>query len=302
MCTNAQVDDWHEIYIAYQVARLGSLSAAALQLDVHHSTVLRRINALETKLGTRLFHRHARGYVATEAGQALLAAAAQAEETFSRMRAQVGESEALAGTLILTSVNNLVPYITPLLAEFQRQHPNIRLEYSADRRVYRLEHGEAHVGIRSGSRPQELDYVVQHLTRAAGTLYASREYVRRYGCITSLEDIAGHRFIGTTSPRPGSLFMRWMEKKVLPEQIFYRVQDFTGFIPALEAGMGCGPLSCWQASLASGLQPLLPPPESWTHDLWLTSHGDLHSTAKVQAFTQFIKSSIAERQSDFIPV
>lgn len=302
MCTNAQVDDWHEIYIAYQVAKLGSLSAAALQLEVHHSTVLRRINALEAKMGTRLFHRHARGYVATEAGQVLLVAAAQAEETFSRMRGQVGESEALAGTLILTSVSNLVPYITPLLAEFQRQHPNIRLEYSADRRVYRLDHGEAHVGIRSGSRPQEPDYVVQHLTRAAGTLYASREYVRRYGYIHSLEEIAGHRFIGTTTPRPGSLFMRWMEKNVLPEQVFYRVQDFTGFIPALEAGMGCGPLSCWQASLASGLQPLLPPPKSWTHDLWLTSHGDLHRTAKVQAFTQFIKSRVAECQSDFIPV
>lgn len=298
---NAQVDDWHEIYIAYQVARLGSLSAAAQQLEIHHSTVLRRINALETKMGTRLFHRHARGYVVTEAGQALLTAAAQAEETFGRMRAQVNESEALAGTLILTSVNNLVAYLTPLLAEFQQLHPNIRLEYAADSRVFRLEQGEAHVGIRSVFKPEDPDYVVQRLTRTTGTLYANREYLQRHGRMSSLEDIEGHRFIGTTRPRPGSMYMRWMEQQVPPEQIFYRVQDFTGFVPALQAGMGCGPLSCWHASLAPELQPLLPPPAEWAHDLWLTSHGDLHRTAKVQAFTQFLKRRIAERQNDFMP-
>lgn len=298
---NAQMNDWQDIYTAYQVARLGSLSAAAHQLEVHHSTVLRRINALEARMGTRLFHRHARGYVATEAGQALLAAAVQAEEAFSRMRARVGESEALAGTLILTSVNNLVPYLTPLLAEFQQRHPNIRLEYAADRRMFRLEHGEAHVGIRSGHKPEDPDYVVQHLTRAASTLYASRDYVRRHGPLYSLDELAGHRFVSTTQPRPGSVFMRWMEAHVPPAQIFYRVQDFTGFIPALQAGLGCGPLSCWQASLAPELLPLLPPPPDWTYDLWLTSHGDLHRSAKVQAFTRFLKQRIAERQADFMP-
>ncbi|WP_245849874.1 LysR family transcriptional regulator [Oceanimonas doudoroffii] len=298
---NAQVDDWHEIYTAYQVARLGSLSAAAQQLEVHHSTVLRRINALEARMGARLFHRHPRGYVATEAGRVLMAAAAQAEAAFGVMRARVDESEALAGTLILTSVNNLVPYLTPLLAEFQRLHPNIRLEYAADSRIFRLERGEAHVGIRSVSRPKDPDYVVQHLTRATGTLYASRDYLRRHGPMSTLEDIAGHRFIGTTQPRPGSMYMRWMEQKVPAEQVFYRVQDFTGFIPALQAGLGCGALSCWHATLAPELQPMLPPPKEWAHDLWLTSHGDMHRSAKVQAFTRFLKDRIAERRTDFIP-
>ncbi|OYD23351.1 LysR family transcriptional regulator [Oceanimonas baumannii] len=298
---NAQPDDWHEIHTAYQVARLGSLSAAAQQLEVHHSTVLRRINALETRMGARLFHRHPRGYVATEAGRALLAAAAQAEQAFSVMRARVNESETLAGTLILTSVNNLVPYLTPLLAEFQQLHPNIRLEYAADSRVFRLEQGEAHVGIRSVFKPDHPDYVVQRLTRATGTLYANREYLRRHGHMSSLEDLAGHRFIGTTRPCSSSMYMRWMEANVPAEQVRYRVQDFTGFIPALQAGLGCGPLSCWHASLAPELQPLLPPPGEWAHDLWLTSHGDMHRSAKVQAFTGFLKARIAERQADFMP-
>ena len=73
------VDTWGEIRTAYQVARLGTVSGAAEVLGVHHATVIRHIDALEKRLGTKLFQRHARGYTPTEAGRDLLSTAQRTE-------------------------------------------------------------------------------------------------------------------------------------------------------------------------------------------------------------------------------
>ena len=66
------MDNWDEIRTAYQVAQMGTVSGAAEVLGVHHATVIRHIDALEGRLGVKLFQRHARGYTATEAGEDLL--------------------------------------------------------------------------------------------------------------------------------------------------------------------------------------------------------------------------------------
>ena len=66
------MENWDEIRTAYQVARLGTVSGAAEVLGVHHATVIRHIDALEKRLGAKLFQRHARGYTPTEAGRDLL--------------------------------------------------------------------------------------------------------------------------------------------------------------------------------------------------------------------------------------
>ena len=63
------MDNWDEIRTAFQVARKGTVSGAAEELGVHHATVIRHIDALEQRLGVKLFQRHARGYTATEAGK-----------------------------------------------------------------------------------------------------------------------------------------------------------------------------------------------------------------------------------------
>ena len=65
------MENWDEIRTAYHVARLGTVSGAAEVLGVHHATVIRHIDALEGRLGVKLFQRHARGYTATEAGEDL---------------------------------------------------------------------------------------------------------------------------------------------------------------------------------------------------------------------------------------
>ncbi|MGY5451670.1 LysR family transcriptional regulator [Agarivorans sp. MS3-6] len=287
---NAHKSDWNDIHIAYQVATLGTLTAAAEALDVHHSTVLRRINALEERLGTRLFHRHARGYQPTEAGIMLTQAAENTQNDFNRLLGKLaGTDNQLSGTLVLTTVNNMADILLPLLAEFQTLYPSIKMEYAADSRILKLEHGEAHVSIRPGNKPKDLDYVVQHLGEIPMTLYGSKSYVQQYGRIRSLEQVVGHRLISTIEPYSQISAIHWMNSQVDPQQISLRVNDFNAFIPAIKAGFGAAPLSCWLAKQHPDLYPLIEPPVQWAIPQWLTTHVDMHRISKVQAFTQFLK-------------
>ncbi len=289
---SAQKTDWNDIHVAYTVARHGTLTAAAEHLNVHHSTVLRRINALEKKLGTTLFHRHARGYVPTEAGRLLTQVAENTQNEFDLLLGQLQGTDAeLSGTLIITTVNSMTENLMPLLADFQHQYPQIKLEFAAEGRIFKLEHGEAHVSIRPG-KPNDPDYVVQQLGEYATTFYGNRTYVEQHGLIESLDNLDGHRFISTIESYSIVTFMKWMNEQVPTEQIYFRCNDFTGFVPAVKAGLGAAPISCWLAEKHSELIALTPPPENWNYKLWLVTHRDMHRTAKVQAFTRFLKEAL----------
>lgn len=285
--------NWSDIYVAYQVAKLGTLSAAADALDVHHSTILRRIDALEKQLNTRLFHRHARGYTVTAAGQRLLKVAENTEEAMDRLVGEIaGIDEQLTGTVVVTTVDSMVSHLTPIFAEFLHRHPEIHLEVVADPRIFRLEYGEAHISIRPGAEPKDPDYIVQHLRRLSASLYASESYLTQYGQFKGLDQIAGHRFISLERPRLNIPYMAWLEENVPPSQIVYRCSDFQSMRQAALAGIGIAPLGLLVTHNCPELIPLYVAQESWASDLWLVTHRDVHRTAKVQALTALIKSNL----------
>ncbi|MEH6582651.1 MAG: LysR family transcriptional regulator [Halioglobus sp.] len=287
-------EDWSDIHFAFHVARLGTLSAAAQVLDVHHSTVLRRIDSLEARLKTRLFHRHARGYTPTDAGKLLLKVAAKTQDEFDRMIGQLaGADEQLTGTLVLTTVSSFAQQLTPLLAKFQHRHPEIRIDYIADSRIFKLEYAEAHISIRPGAKPKDPDYVVQHLRDTATTFYASPAYIEQFGSMRTRSDIDGHRFISSIAAMANVAYVTWMKKHIPEEQVYYRASDFTTMMYAAESGLGVAPVNCWQAETNEKLLPLFEPPTDWDSNLWLVTHRDIHRTPKVQALCQFLKEELA---------
>lgn len=90
------MDDWNDLRLVLAVQRAGGLAAAAAALGIDHSTIFRRLKALEKKLGVRLFERLPGGaYRATAAGERMAAAARRIEhETLSLDRDIAG---AIAG-------------------------------------------------------------------------------------------------------------------------------------------------------------------------------------------------------------
>ncbi len=291
---NAQKSEspnWEEIRIAYQVAKLGTLSAAAAELGVHHATVIRQVDALEARLGVKLFQRHPRGYTATEAGRDLLTVAGVTEDNLKQLFGRIkGRGAAVQGELVVTMLTAMIDQMTPILAEFMALHPDVRVTVIGEERTLRLEYGEAHVALRAGKRPQDPDNVVQELSRQAYSLFAHQSYAARHGIPASLDDLKTHRFVGAANRRVAAPFVKWMNAHVADEQTIYRVNSQQGMEAAINNGIGIGFMSVRNGQDAPELVQMVPEQPEWQTSMWLVTHRDLHRTAKVQAITSFLKA------------
>jgi len=284
------VDTWDEIRTAYHVARLGTVSGAAEALGVHHATVIRHVDALEARLGAKLFQRHARGYTATEAGQDLLQVASTTDDQFTQLVGRIrGKGADVTGELLVTSLPILSPRLTPVLTEFLELHPETRIRFLTDARLFRLEYGEAHVAIRAGNKPDQPDNIVQHFYDECLALYATRDYVAQHGMLEEGK-WDGHRFVGTSDLSHRAQFFRWMNETIPDELVTFRASSQVSTEDAVRAGAGIGFLSAGSAKDDPNLVQMAPPRDEWSAKVWLVTHVDLHRTAKVQSLVKFLKS------------
>ena len=292
MGAQMRFENWDEIRTAYQVARMGTVSGAAEVLGVHHATVIRHVDALEARLGTKLFQRHPRGYTPTEAGQQLLAVGQATEDQFAQLAARIaGAGEEMRGELIITSLPALAALVMPAMAELMRAHPALVLRYITDPRVFRLEYGEAHVAIRAGARPTEPDNVVSQLGVNRTALYAAPEYLERHGRPKGAQDLAGHRFVGPDSRETRAPFFRWLAAQVPPEAMVFMANEMASQQAAIEAGLGLGFLPVLQGRAIPRLVEVVAPMADWDSPFWLVTHVDLHRTPKVQAALKALRAA-----------
>ena len=285
-------DNWDEVRTAWQVARAGTVSGAAEALGVHHATVIRHVDALEGRLGVKLFQRHARGYTPTEAGAALAQVGQVTDASFAQLAARLtGLGQGIAGDLVVTTLPEMTGLVIPALAGLRQAHPALRLVLRSETRVLRLEYGEAHVAIRAGMRPDEPDAVVQPFRRLAAAPYAHPDYLVRAGTPADEAGLAGHDFIGPEDPDNRAPFHQWL-RTALPEARFVcRTDSALAQLGAIRAGLGIGFAPV--ALAPDELVRLLAPRPEWEVPLWLVTHVDLHRTAKVQAALAALKADFA---------
>ena len=281
-------DNWDELRTAYHVARAGTVSGAAEKLGVHHATVIRHVDALEQRLGVRLFQRHARGYTPTDAGTMLMKVGQTTDEQFAQLAARLtGGTDAMTGDLTVTSLPLLAPMLMPALADLRRAHPALRLHYLTDTRVLRLEYGEAHVAIRAGTRPQEPDNVVQPLCTRQVALYGAPQYLDNRGRPETAADLPGHAFVWAEPRAPFSI---WLSGVVPDSAMVISVTAPEDKLAALRAGLGLGFVFADEAP--GVLEQVMAPRPEWAVPLWLVTHMDLHRTPKVQATIAAIKAAV----------
>ncbi|KUF09447.1 LysR family transcriptional regulator [Pseudoponticoccus marisrubri] len=285
------MENWDEIRTAYQVARLGTVSGAAEALGVHHATVIRHIDALEGKLGVKLFQRHARGYTSTEAGQDLLRVAQTTDDQFQQLESRIrGRGSDVSGELVVTSLMAFARFMVPALTAFRAQYPDVIVRYLTGDRLFRLEYGEAHVALRAGAAPEEPDNVVQPFSRQQIGMFASSAYVERMGLPEDWEALTEHQFVAHDDPESRAPFYRWLNAQVPFDRVVFRSTDTQVMQQAVLAGAGIGFLPVAEAETHPDLVPVLEPLDSWRSPLWLVTHVDLHRTAKVQAFLKHLKA------------
>ncbi|WP_245541123.1 LysR family transcriptional regulator [Yoonia vestfoldensis] len=283
---------WTELRTALMVARLGTVSAAADALGVHRATVNRHVETLEGAFGDTLFQRHARGYALTDAGRDMLEVASRADEMFADLAGRArGKAGQLSGSLIVTALAGVAPLVMPAIRDFHLAHPQIALEFVAGAQLARLEHGEAHVAVRAGAKPEVPDYVVTLYRRLRFGLYASRDYRDRAGPIDP-DRLDGHRFVGSVgAPRPVP-YADWMNANVPPEALALQTTDQQVLHSAVCDGLGLGFLAEHDACVRPDLVEIIAPGDAWSTALWVVTHVDLHRTTKVQTFLSHLRVRI----------
>lgn len=217
--------------------------------------------------------------------------AATIEDQFSQLGGRLrGKNAAVAGDLIVTTLSGLSPQFTPMLVEFQKLHPEVRIRLVEDERPLKLEYGEAHVALRAGRRPEEPDNVVQLLCRESLTLYAHKSYVEEHGLILNDEDAQNHFFVMPEGSSGRAPFSKWAQQYIKPESVLFRSKEMNSLTHAIDYGGGIGFLMASEAEKNKNLIQMMPPRPEWDTVIWLVTHVDLHRSLKVQEFLKFLKS------------
>lgn len=282
---NGQDQDWNDLRLFLAVARAGTLSGAARELGVAHSTVFRRIGAFEQRLGVRLFDRLPTGYVLTAPGEEMRDSAARIEDEIAALTLKVtGQDQRLSGTIRITATDMLaIGVLPPHLAAFRAQWPGIELEVIVSDTVLDLTRREADVALRIGNPAQET-LVGRRVGRLAFAVYAATGLER-------LDVDPGHNewigFGSSHGPLSRNLARWWPGMRQV-----YRTNSIVAAVAAARARIGLAALPCVIADRDPGLVRVAPFPEDFALDLWLLTHEDLRNTARIRALLDFLGAAL----------
>lgn len=286
--------DWDDLRYVLAVARAGSALRGAELLGVNHTTVLRRLDALEAQLGVPLFERSHAGRTLTDAGRrAAEAAERMDEEADSLVKALAAQRRALAGSVRLTTSETLANrLVAPCLGAFQASHPGVCIELiTADERLD-VARGEADVALRASSRPDGAGIVARRLPDTPWTIYCSRSYAAERGIPACREEIPGHDIVGMEG-RMGSLAgWLWLAASAPNAQIRFRSNSLTNLVSNLKAGLGLGALPTVIGDVEPDLVRCLPPPPEICSEMWLIVREEAKAQPHVRVFTDFLADHI----------
>ncbi len=281
------MDKWNEMRTAYKLAKLKTLSATALDMGVHRSTVMRHIDSLEEALGILLFQRNDKGYIPTEAGLEVMRLGEVTQNQFSQLSARLlNQEQALTGKITITSVSEMAGLIMPVIVEYQSRYPKMRIEFIGDIRNFDLEYGEADIAIRAGGKPNTLDNIVLPLTDIPLTFCAHRAYIDKFG-FPRKKELQEHRFISLKDRPPHLAWNEWIYNNISEENLVFLCSNQQILTRALMAGLGIGVLPK-QVVTSNDELVEIPSDNDWATSTWVLIHRDMYKMSKIKAFTDIL--------------
>ncbi len=281
--------NWDDFRFFYAVARHGSLSGAAKELGVNHTTVSRRIQILEEKHGVRLLNRVQSGYELTDAGEAVFDLVEKVNsKVVQTSRVLMGQDTRLAGSINLTMPHELYNwcFMEPLQA-FTKQYPAIELNMIVSKGIRNLTNREADVAVRLTPTPP--DYLVgKRFARMQHGIYRSR-----------------HLEIGEFTPIVVWHFEKdvpeWAKKHIQNPKIALRIDDLFSLYNAVQNGFGVARMPCFLPDKINHPEveclPIPLPLSDW--GVWLLSHVDLKKTARISCLKRVLADHLAGLQPLF---
>jgi DNA-binding transcriptional LysR family regulator len=288
--------DWDKLRIFHAVASAGSFTHAGQMLTLSQSAVSRQISALEEEISTPLFQRHARGLTLTDEGELLygavsdvLARLAAAEEALKNIH------DSPRGSLKVTASHGIGAYwLLPRLKEFLKEFPEVEVHLVMDDRELDLSQRAADLAIRMRA-PVQADLIQRKLFTVHYHMYASKAYLASHEAPPKLEDVCNHTIIvygETAAPeiRDINWLLELFQKNFRPgcSGSVIRINNITGILQAVEAGLGIGVVPDFVAAEHKELVPVLPEVPAPSFDVHLVYADALRQSKRVAAFRDFL--------------
>ncbi len=292
--------DWDKLRVFHAVAEAGSFTHAGDTLNLSQSAVSRQISALEEALSVPLFHRHARGLILTEQGEALNRTVREVFAKLAMTEALLAESkEKPAGRLKVTTTHSFgVTWLTPRLKTFLNQHPDVSLTLLLDDTELDLAMREADVAIRMHP-PRQPDLVQRHLGEMRSQIWASPDYLKAHGTPETVEDLDQHRLVLFGDRKPPVADVNWLaeigRKDGTPRKGIMEVNSLQAMLVSIRAGIGIGAVPDYLVQDHAGLVAVLPNVPKPNIDMYFVYPEELRNSKRVSVFRDFLVKSIAER-------
>ncbi len=290
--------DWDKLRVFHAVAEAGSFTHAGEALNLSQSAVSRQISALEENLQVPLFHRHARGLILTEQGEALNRTVREVFAKLAMTEALLTESkEKPAGRIkVTTTVGFGSSWLAPRIAQFLDTYPDVSVSLLLDDTDLDLAMREADVAIRMHP-PRQPDLIQRHLMDLRWIVCASPDYLARHGTPQRPEDLEGHRLVLFGDYRPPVPDVNWLaEVGPRRQRAQLEVNSLNAMMRAIRSGVGIGALPDWMVPEMDGLTRLLPDLKSPKVEVYFVYPEELRNSKRVAVFRDFLVARLQELQ------
>jgi DNA-binding transcriptional LysR family regulator len=292
--------DWDKLRVFHAVAEAGSFTHAGDTLNLSQSAVSRQISALEEALSVPLFHRHARGLILTEQGEALNRTVREVFAKLAMTEALLTESrDKAAGRLkVTTTVGFGSSWLAPRLPPFLESHPEVTVSLLLDDGDLDLAMREADVAIRMHP-PKQPDLIQRHLMEIEWVVCAAPSYIAKHGTPATVEELDNHKLVLFGDYHAPVADINWLaeagRRPGSPRRAVLEVNNLQSMVTTIKSGLGIGSLPNWMGADMDGLVRLLPEARRPKVDCFFVYPEELRNSKRVAVFRDFLLARLHER-------
>lgn len=285
-----------DLLVLLAVGRSGRYNTAAEELGLNHTTISRRIAALEESIGGRVLARVAGAWELTDLGREALAAAEAVESAVRSLTVDAEGSRGLEGVVRISATDGFSAYIAaPAAARVQRRHPKVAVEIVATTRRASQQRSGLDIEVVVGE-PQVHRAEAIRLGDYCLGLYGSREYLTEHGSPETIEELAGHPLVYFVESMLqvdeldlAPSFAPAMRESVTSTNVFVHVE-------ATRAAAGIGLLPCFMADRHDDLVRILPAAVAVRLTYWLVTRRETLRRPEVGAVVEAIRTRMADQR------
>lgn len=292
--------EWNDLKVVLAISREKTVLRAAKSLGVNHSTVSRKLNSIEEKMGVSLFERLPDGYFLTKAGEEVLLRVESIEKEANKLsRKLMGKDLRLAGNIRVTAPEGIsLNMLHPIFTQFLNEHPDVDIDLSVSTNNVNLEEREADLAIRVTNKPPEVS-IGKRVCKILYAVYASTTYAKDY----KNDIMTDYQWILHNSCSYWFTPVVWEKMGFAKDKdntkVIFRSDSMLAILNAVKNGAGVSPLPCFIGDSDKNLVRVLEPKDKDGIDLWILMHSDLRHTTRVKLLMQFLYESLGNKKDLF---